>query len=87
MAAEGGAILLECLWELGDAVTDPGIAAYRPSVRLFDPFQGAEPYEIANRLKCVPTTAPQLTGWLPISHLTFTLTLGACWTLLMNTHM
>ena len=49
--ADGSAILLECLWKLGHAVTDPGIAVHRPSVRLFDPFQGAEVYEITNRLK------------------------------------
>lgn len=57
----GEAFLTKCLWEKGFAPTDPGFAVYRPSVRLFDPFQwtghddatqGHGLWEMTNRMKC-----------------------------------
>ena len=62
-ASSGGgeAFLTECLWVKGFAPTDPGFSVYRPSVRLFDPFQwtghddatqGHGAWEMTNRMKC-----------------------------------
>lgn len=60
-SGSGEVFLTQCLWAKGFAPTDPGFSLYRPSARLFDPFQwsghddasqGHGVWEMTNRMKC-----------------------------------
>ena len=59
-SGSGEAFMSACLWAKGFAPTDPGFLLFRPSVRLFDPFQwsghddaaqGHGAWEMTNRMK------------------------------------